>query len=113
MSFESISATYPPANEIQVVQSRYSAQDLGTTIAIGEQQNLSVNLTQSQINPVYQLELNSEVFSKKNLPNPGMNIKLPEIEQKSGQIDSVSTDIIIGSVKSTLELDSQDIKTKT
>ncbi len=117
MSFDIISATststYPPAQEIQVVQPRYSAQHLGAPIAIGEKQNLSVNLTQSQINPVYQLELNSEAFFEENLPNPGMSIKLEEIEQKSGQIDSVSTDVKIGSIKSTLKLDSEDIKTKT
>ncbi len=117
MSFDIISATststYPPAQEIQVVQPRYSAQHLGTPIAIGEKQNFSVNLTQSQINPFYQLELNSEAFFEENLPNPEMSIKLKEIEQKSGQIDSVSTDVKIGSVKSTLELDSEDIKTKT
>ena len=118
MSFDIISATnpstYPPANEIQVVQPQYSAQHLGDPIAIGEKQNLSVNLTQSQINPVYQLELNSETLSEENLLNPGIkSIKLKEIEQQSGQIDSVSTDIRIGSVKSTLELDSEDIKTKT
>ena len=212
MCFEIIFATnpsiYPLIHEIQVVQPRYSAENLGPPMVIGKKQNLSVYLTQSQINPVYQLQFNSETLSEGNLLNPlvnaqfndehkfdqidlisikptqspinlvaplpfnpeklskgnllnplmsaqfneiepncqidsvsinpnqspiklvaplqfnreslfeenglnpGMSIKLKEIESKFGQIDSVSTDIKIGSVKSKLELNSQDIKSE-
>ena len=213
MCFEIIFATnpsiYPLVHEIQVVQPRYSAENLGPPIAIGKKQNLSVYSTQSQINPVYQLQFNSETLSEGNLlnplvsakfneiehkfdqidlisikptqspinlvtpllfnpenlskgnllnplvsakfneidpncqidsvsinptqspiklvaplqfnretlfeensPNSGMSLKLKEIESKFGQIDSVSTDIKIGSVKSKLELDSQDLKSE-
>ena len=213
MCFEIIFATnpsiYPLVHEIQVVQPRYSAENLGPPIAIGKKQNLSVYSTQSQINPVYQLQFNSETLSEGNLlnplvsaqfneiepkfdqidlisikptqspinlvtplpfnpenlskgnllnplvraqfneiepncqidsvsinpnqspiklvaplqfnletlfeensPNSGMSVKLKEIESKFGQIDSVSTDIKIGSVKSKLELDSQDLKSE-
>ncbi len=112
MSFDIISAAYPPTNDIQAVRPRYSAQDLGTTIAIREPQNLSINPTQSLINPVYQLQLNSVTLSEENSFNSGMGVELKEIEQQFGQIDSVSTDITIGSVESELEIDSEDIKTE-
>lgn len=112
MSFDIISATHPPTNEIQAVRPRYSAQDLGAAIAIGERQNLSISPTQSLINPVYQLQLNSETLSEENSFNSGISIELKKIEQQFGQIDSVSTDITIGSVESELELDSEDIKTE-
>jgi hypothetical protein len=116
MSFEIIFAIYSPiylpAHEIQVIQPQYSAQDLGPPIAIGEKQNLSINLTQSQINLVDQLQFNSETLSEGKLLNPGMIITLKEIEQKFGQIDSVSTDIRIASVESKLELNSQDLETE-
>ncbi|MGK7895650.1 MAG: hypothetical protein AB4372_19055, partial [Xenococcus sp. (in: cyanobacteria)] len=86
---------------------------LGEPIAIGEKQNLSVNLIQSQINPVYQLELNSGKVWELNLLNPDIkSLQLNQIEQKSGQIDSISTDIEIGSVKFELELKSEDIETE-
>ena len=116
MSFDIISAVYPvvypPANEIQAVRPRYSAQDLGTTIAIREPQNLSINPTQNLINPVYQLQLNSATLSEENSFNRGISVELKEVEQQFGQIDSVSTDIEIGSVESELEIDSEDIKTE-
>ena len=111
MSFEIISNTYPPAHEIQVVQPQYSAQHLGDTISIGENQNLSINLIQDYINPIYQLEFNSEILSELNVLNPDIkSLKLNQIEQKSGQIDSVSTDIKIGAVESELELNAEDIQ---
>lgn len=110
MSFEVISTTYPPAPEIQFIQPQYSAQHLGTPISIGEKPNLSVNLIQSQINPVYQLELNTVIWSEENLFFPGINTKLEEINRKSGEIDSVSTKIRIGNLKSELEFNSQDIQ---
>jgi hypothetical protein len=112
MSFEIIfaiySPIYPPAHEIQIVQPEYSAQDLGAPIAVGEKQNLSINLTQSQINSVYQLPFNPETLSEGNLTN----VKVKEIEEKFGQIDSVSTEMGIASVKSKLELDSQELETE-
>ncbi len=113
MSFEIISTTYPLVHEIQVAQPHYSAQYLGDPIAIGEKQNLSVNPIQSPINPVYQLELNSGKVSEFNLLNPEIeSLKLKQIEQKSGHIDSISTDIRIGDLKSKLELKSEDIETE-
>ena len=97
---------------MQVVQPQYSAEDLENPIATGEKQNLSISTIQSQINPVYQLQLNSEILSEDNLLNPGTSIKLKKIEHQFGQIDSVSTDIRIGSFKSKLKLNSQDIKSE-
>ena len=102
---------YPPAHEIQVVQPQYSAQDLGPPIAIGEKQNSYINFTKSQTHLVDKLQLNLETLSEGNLTNPWMRIKLKQ--KKSGQVDSVSTDIRIGSIKFTLKLNSQDIKTQT
>ena len=98
---------YPPAQEIQVVQPQYSAQHLGAPIAIGNKQNLFINRTQSQINLVEQLQLSLKILSEKNLPNPWM-----KIEPKFDQIDSASTNIRIGPIKSRLELNSQNFQTQ-
>ena len=116
MIFDIIFATpppiYPSAHEIQVVQPHYSAQDLGPPIAIEEKQNSSINFTKSQKHLIEQLQFNLETLNEENLNNPSMSVKLKKIEYKFGQIDSVSIDIKTAFVKSTLELNSQEIKTK-
>ena len=67
MSFDIIFVTSPPAyplvHEMQVVQPQYSAKDLEAPIDTEEKQNLSISTIQSQINPVYKLQLNSEILS--------------------------------------------------
>ena len=116
MSFNLILTTltpgYPLVHEMQVVQPQYRDQNLEPSLVIGEKHNLLINPIQSQINPLYKLQLNSETLFKENSTNPGISITLKEIEHQFGQIDSVSKAIKIGAVKSKLELDSEEIQTE-
>ena len=72
----------------------------------------SLNPTQSSINLIEPVQFNLETLSEENSPNSEISVKLKEIEAKFGQINSVSTDIKVGAVKSELDLDSQDLETE-
>ncbi len=85
----------------------------------GQIDSVSRNHTQRQINLVEPLQFNLETFVEKNSPDPGISIKLKEIERKFGQIDLDFTDINVGSVdikanavQSKLDIDSQDLETE-
>lgn len=94
MSFEIIFATYlsiyPLVHKIQVVQPRYSAQDLGAPITIGEKLNFSVNFNKSPSDLVAPLPFNPKALSEENSLNSLMSVKLTKIEPKSRQIDLIA-----------------------
>ena len=91
----------------------------GRSSEFGQIDSVSRNHTQRQINLVEPLQFNLETFVEKNSPDPGISIKLKEIERKFGQIDLDFTDINVGSVdikanavQSKLDIDSQDLETE-